>query len=107
MSQIVVELERCKQAWEVAYKLLGEFERKWIIPIMEKHGLEFSWRDDMFEPLFIAREDEGELARFLVHSKEGRKFFGHIVVMKDGAIIIKDFEEKIVETVHSHSSKDV
>mgnify|MGYP000309450826 CR=1 FL=1 len=62
--------------------------------ILDYHHIEFLFREDTFEPILDAQNDE--LMRFAVHRKYQKDdWFGYLIIKKDGNIVLE--EEKIEE----------
>ena len=87
-----IDLDLVKKSiekYKEAYALLFMVEDK-LEPILKKYKLEFMFRDDTFEPIWEADEENDELMRFSVVSKNKNDDFSEfIVIKKDGSVVIE------------------
>ena len=87
-----IDLDLVKKSiekYKEAYALLFMVEDK-LEPILKKYKLEFMFRDDTFEPIWEADEENDELMRFSVVSKNKNNDFSEfIVIKKDGSVVIE------------------
>ena len=87
-----IDLDLVKKSiekYKEAYALLFMVEDK-LEPILKKYKLEFMFRDDTFEPIWEADEENDELMKFSVVSKNKNDDFSEfIVIKKDGSVVIE------------------
>jgi len=65
-----------------------------LSPLLDYHNIEFLFREDFFEPILDAQNDE--LMRFTVHRKYQKDdWFGYLIIKIDGSIVLE--KEKVEE----------
>jgi len=64
MNIDVKKVERCIKYYHKARRLLREIEDK-VEKLFEQNNDELLYREDTFEPVYLADKDEGELMRWM------------------------------------------